>query len=151
MIFLVDEDDEPYDASLTDLEMEGFQISVLGDADEAFQHLSQVSESELQLAVLDVRLAVGDPHSSRFDAERTHDFKLTGLELLKDLAEIRPDVFPARAMLITNTVNKERLDILQSYADEHSVTFILKAEVVDPFWFSQRVRDAVSQASADGG
>lgn len=150
MIFLVDEDDESYDASLTDLEMEGFEISVLGDADEAYARLSQVDASELELAVLDVRLAVGDPESSRFDAERTDDFKLTGLELLKDLSKVRPDLFPARAMLITNTVNQKRLDILQEYADQHQAPFLLKAEVVDPFWFSQQVRQAIVRGASSG-
>lgn len=150
MIFLVDEDDEPYDASLTDLEMEGFEIKVLGDADEAYDCLSHVDEEQLELAVLDVRLAVGDPESSRFDAERTDDFKLTGLELLKDLSSIRPELFPARAMLVTNTVNQERLDILQAYADREGTSFLLKAEIVDPFWFSQRVREAIHRGATRG-
>ena len=101
-VYLVDEDFNKFDAYMSELEYRGFATQALRDADLAFAHLRLAGD--IDFVLIDVMLAAGFS-DSRYKAAITDAGLVTGLVLLDDLCQARPEIFPARAHLITNATN----------------------------------------------
>ena len=108
MIYFVDEDELALGAYAAELRLRGYRVAFLRSAREAFRTLWNASRIEVELVVIDVMLAPGDANDRRDTAEATQGFTTTGLELVRDLADQNPDVFPARAVLFTSAVGDAR-------------------------------------------
>lgn len=139
MIYFVDEDWVKYDAWLEELDFRGFKVTTCSDADEAFMVLTRAQDVEL--AVLDVMLSANPDGSERYTRDRTSDFLSTGLELLKDLVVQRPELFPGRAALLTNTVNPETRAAALRIASHYGIELVEKMEILSPFDFGDRVQE----------
>ncbi|MDH4148115.1 MAG: hypothetical protein OEY23_23405 [Acidimicrobiia bacterium] len=140
MIYFVDEDHARFDAWIQELRVfRNLEVEVFADADTAFGQLSE--RDDVQLAILDIMLSAGSPTSARFSEARTDGYLETGLKLLDDLAEVRGDVFPRRAILLTNTVNASTLRAAQLCAGRHNVPVWKKSNIDSPLQFGDQIED----------
>jgi CheY-like chemotaxis protein len=138
-IYFVDEDSYKYDAWLEELRFRGYEVVEFTNADDAFAHL--VVANDVELAIIDVMLSAAPQGSDRFTRERTDDYLETGLALLNDLVQQRDGVFPARSVLLTNTINVSTFRSARECAVAHSIELLEKSSIDSPFHFGDRVEE----------
>jgi CheY-like chemotaxis protein len=139
MIFIVDEDYSALEGWTADIDIRGYTTEALWDADEAFERLRTVRPEEVELAIIDVMLAVDDPATSRFTAAMTDGYLRTGLCLVEALAQQNPDVFPRRAVFLTNTVDEGTLSELRRVTSRWGVELWRKHRIASPLAFADMV------------
>ncbi len=149
MIYFVDEDFSAFGAWVAELELRGRQVQALRNADEAFRVLCDAPQRAGDLVVIDVMLAVEDPHVSRFTPARTDDYLETGLCLLEDLCTINHLVFPDRAVLLTNIRNDHTFRKAQLLSSRLIVPFWQKATIFSPVDFADRVEQRLRELDGD--
>ena len=137
MIYFVDEDYSAYGAWVAELQLRGYGVQSISNADEAHRILAEVSDAEL--VVIDIMLAVEDTRTTRFTVERTDDFLETGLRLLEDLREVNPIVFPRRAVLLTNTLTETTFSEARRVSRKLGVPLWQKSAIFSPVEFGDRV------------
>ena len=103
------------------------------------------SPPAIQLVIIDVMLAVGDPRQSRFDIQRTDEYLETGLRLLEDLCSDNPLVFPQRAVLLTNTSNATTFREAKLTSTRLGVPFWQKSTIYSPVNFGDRVAQRLAE------
>ncbi len=145
MIFFVDEDSSAFGAWILELEVRGHSVQIIRNADAAFVRLCEVNESEVNLVVIDVMLAVADPASTRFGGERTDDNLETGLYLLKDLCEQNGDVFPRCAILLTNTANPTTKREARKMSSTFGTPLWEKSAIYSPVNFGDRIEQRLRE------
>lgn len=148
-VYFVDEDYPKFKAWLLELEYRNMTVRPITDADRAYQVLLEANDVEW--VVIDVMLAASEKESTRFDAGRTDGSLETGLVLLRDLCDARPDVFPRRAQLLTNTTNQTTYRAAQQCAAEFSIDLIDKTSVDGARDFGDKIVAAMAAARARGG
>jgi CheY-like chemotaxis protein len=137
-IFFVDDDASAYRAWLAELELAGFTVEAVTNADAAFNRLWNVDADDVALVVIDVLLAVED-HTSRFSEERTRNYLETGLRLLDELVEQNSAVFPRRAVLLTSSMSYETLGSVRRTCAEYAIPLWRKSEIVSPLDIRDRI------------
>lgn len=148
-IYLVDEDHFKLYSWILELEFRGMDVITISDADRAFATLS--TASDIELAIIDVMLASADS-DSQYRAERTDQGLTTGLVLLQDLCSIRPDIFPARALLLTAASTQAILGPVQNTISNTGVRICFKNDIESPRHFgdviehARRVPDAENES-----
>jgi hypothetical protein len=147
MIYFIDEDVGQMWDFRAELIARGHEVVHLSSADAAFAALASVPEVEL--AIIDVMLAVDDYKSERFSRERTSDYLETGLVLLDELCDQNPPVFPRRAVLLTSTVRREVLLRAQRMADEHDIALLRKQHFTTSWDFGNAIASVLERI--DGG
>ncbi len=85
MIYFVDEDMNELEPFAIELMNRGYEVSMIGDADEAFSAL--IDAKAIDAVILDVMLATKENGVSQYNAVDTNNFITTGLSLLDDLVE----------------------------------------------------------------
>jgi CheY-like chemotaxis protein len=143
MIFFIDEDSAAFRAWTSELRLRGLQVECLWNANEAFDRLYKIEQTEVQLVIIDVMLAVEDVDDDRFSLERTYEYLETGLCLLDDLVEQNPAVFPDRAVLLTNTINEKILRAAVKKSTGHKVPLWKKANIYSPVDFGDLVANQI--------
>jgi hypothetical protein len=136
-IYFVDEDYPALAAWIEELRLRQHFVVTIGSADEAFGLL--VGRTDIDLAIIDVMLAVENVDEGRFSRERTDEYLQTGLCLLEDLAMQLPDIFPRRAVLLTNTINDETYRAAVQMSRKCKIPLWGKYEIESPFEFADRV------------
>jgi CheY-like chemotaxis protein len=149
VIFLVDEDMSAFTGWIADLEIRGYEVGALWDADEAYSALSEIAPEEVDLVVVDVMLAVSPEGTAGLTAEATEDYLLTGLRLVELLAAKNPAVFPARAVFLTNVVNEDRLTLLRSAAEDMKIELWRKHRISGAIEFGDLVVQRIESLRAE--
>jgi hypothetical protein len=143
MIYFVDEDVVQLEPFKIELEILGFEVCILQDADEAYEVLC-VPNEELELAIIDVMLAADfDIERSRFDRESTRDFLETGLVLLEQLKAVNPENFPRRAMLFSTATNTDLVQAVTQVAATNNIPYLDKNNYVNAWEFGQKVEETI--------
>lgn len=138
-VYVVDEDLAAYEPWAVELDYRGFVVRSIGNADDAYEELVQVPEGRIELVLIDVMLATRRAEESRFSVERTDLYLETGLRLLEDLSDHRPNAFPLRGALLTNTSNATTFAAAVRTSKAFSVPLWLKGEIASPMDFGDRV------------
>lgn len=146
MIYFVDEDYGAYESWIAELVLRNLNVTPLRSADEAFNVLWNVSADEVELVIIDVMLAVDDVDDARFSVELTDDYLESGLRLLENLVEQNGEVFPQRAVLLTNTINDATLAAARKVGGQYGVDLWDKREIMSPLAFGDRVEEAIGGA-----
>ena len=137
MIYFVDEDFGQTRHYRSELIARGHQVTPILTADEAFEILT--GADDIQLAIIDVMLAVSDHESERFSRNRTEDYLQTGIVLLEELCASNPEAFPSRAVLLTNTVRQSVLAHAQRVRQVLNVPLLRKNEMSTAFEFGEEL------------
>lgn len=145
-IYFVDEDYPKLYSWLVELEFRGYTVKPLADADRALETLQH--SMSIDWVIIDVMLAASEQPDSRYREERTDQGLITGLRLLGDLAELRPDVFPRKAQLLTAATNKHPYVEAHRFATEFGVELTLKTDIDSPRDFGDAVEAAMQAANA---
>lgn len=145
-IYFVDEDYPKFRAWLLELEYRNLRVQPLEDADRAFAVLEVATD--IEWVIIDVMLAASEREVSRYEVGRTDGSLETGLVLLRDLCRVRPDVFPHRAQLLTNTTNDSTYRAARQCAFDHGIELIDKVSVDGARDFGDRITLAMSRATA---
>lgn len=147
MIYFVDEDYGKYESWIAELELRGFEVTPLRTADEALEVLWEVPAEDVELVIIDVMLAVDNGADPRFSRALTDDNLESGLRLLEYLAAQNKQVFPRRAVLLTNTINDSTLTAARKVSVEYRVALWDKREIMSPLSFGDKVKDAIAAVS----
>lgn len=140
VIYFVDEDCGALGAWISELRLRGYRTEEFTSARQAFLQLWNAAASEVELVVIDVML---DPGQTIPGAEPT----LTeGLNLIRDLSDQNPAVFPSRAVLFTASVSETRR-MATAFADEMGIELWDKSAICSPVEFGDRVQQAVAARS----
>jgi DNA-binding NarL/FixJ family response regulator len=139
LVFIVDDNPLALRPWTDDLALRGLATEVIPSAGAAFRRLWNARSDEVGLVVIDLMLSVEDLGDPRFSAERTSDYRETGLVLLRDLIQQNPDVFPSRAVLLSNAPRYETFRNAQAGSADHKIPFWNKAEIDSPLHFGDLV------------
>jgi hypothetical protein len=139
MIYFVDEDYSAFGAWVVELQLRNLEVSCIWNADDAFQQLHDAPMDSVDLVIIDVMLAVREADNQRFSVKRTDEYLETGLCLLDDLVKSNPNVFPKRAVLLTNTIRRSTIRAAQSRSNKLHVPLWLKSQIDSPVEFGDRV------------
>lgn len=145
MIYFVDDKAHAVAPWLLDLEDRGYRVSTLKNADAAFVTLCDAAADDVELVIIDVMLAVADPKTSRFSRERTATYLETGLCLLEDLCPHNAQVFPDRAVLLTNTSNPTTFAAAEETSDRFEVPLWQKSTMYALTDFGDRVEARIRE------
>lgn len=148
MIFFVDEDYGAYESWIAELQLRDFEVTPLRSATEAWDKLWNASPADVALVIIDVMLAVDDIDDPRYSRELTDDYLESGLRLLENLAEQNADVFPQRAVLLTNTINDATLAAARKVSSQYKIELWDKRSIASPLDFGDRVQDAIGATRA---
>jgi len=143
MIFFIDEDSAAFRAWTSEMRMRKLEVECLWNANQAFRKLCEISPDEVELVIIDVMLAVEDVEDEQFSFERTYEYRETGLCLLDDLVVQNPEVFPRRAVLLTNTINEKTFREAKKTSKRHDVPLWEKSRISSPVKFGDLVRDQI--------
>jgi len=146
MIYFVDEDFGAYESWIAELELRGFHVKSLRSADEAFAALWGIALEDVELVIVDVMLAVDDIDDPKFSVELTDGYLESGLRLLENLVQQNPNVFPQRAVLLTNTINDKTLGAAADVSKRYAIELWDKREIMSPLYFGDRVEAAIEGA-----
>ncbi len=145
MIYFVDEDFGQTRHYRSELIARGYEVTPILTADEAFEILT--GADNIDLAIIDVMLAVSDHESERFSRKRTEDYLQTGIVLLEELCKSNSENFPSRAVLLTNTVRQSVLQRAQRVKAEHNVSLLRKNEMSTSFEFGESIEALLRRGS----
>jgi hypothetical protein len=143
MIYFVEEDTAQNNAFFLELECRGHQVSIIANADKAFQELSGIRDSDADLVILDVMLAVESEGHTRFERKATSNYIETGLVLLDDLIMCNPAVFPQKAVFFTNASSIGLVKKIESKAKQHGISLFRKADFDNPFDFADKIEGII--------
>lgn len=145
-IFIVDEDAIQLEPFKVELEIRGFKVEFILDADEAFKALSKVSNDQITLAIIDVMLAVNVKRGlSKFDRIETNDFLKTGLILIEKLAELNPEIFPQKALFFSNATNQELVMSIEEEAEKYQIPYLDKSNYQSPLAFGDIIEEIIKK------
>jgi hypothetical protein len=150
VIYFVDEDSVAYGAWIAELKLRGFEVKPLRSADQAFDLLWNVEAGGVELVIIDVMLAVDDVSRQQFSREATDNYLESGLRLLEHLSLQNEAVFPRRALLLTNTINKSTLSAARKVSAEYGVELWDKRQIMSPMVFGDKVDEALSRIRRAG-
>lgn len=143
VIYFVDEDVIQLDPFRIELQILGFEVDIIQDADEAYSILSMAAD-DLQLAVIDVMLATGiERTASKFTRSTTRDFLETGLRLLDELVVANPKLFPKRAVFFSTATDPSLVKAIQKSASEYGVEYLDKNKYLSAYDFAKRIKGLI--------
>lgn len=140
----MDEDCAAYESWVAELELRGYQVTVLRSANDAWNLLWKTDVAQIELAIIDVMLAVEDTTDSRFSHQITDGYLEAGLRLLENLAEQNGSAFPRRAALLTNTLNEKTLGAAHRVSKQFEIPLWDKRRIMSPMEFGDIVQDAIN-------
>jgi hypothetical protein len=149
MIFFVDEDYGAYESWIAELQLRNFEVTPLRSSTEAWDKLWNASRTDVTLVIIDVMLAVDDIDDPRYSRELTDDYLESGLRLLENLVAQNAEVFPRRAVLLTNTINDATLAAARRVSNQYEIELWDKREIMSPLDFGDRIEEAID--STDEG
>jgi hypothetical protein len=143
MIYFIDEHHNRYRTWIDRVAKRGdYEVKALWNANQAYRKLHAMSNGTIDLAIIDVMLAVeqieGD-EGEQFSQVRTNDYLETGICLLDDLALANPSAFPRRGVLLTNAIGPATLGAAQNATKRHGVELWAKTSFASPDEFADRV------------
>ncbi len=143
MIYIVDEDVYQLRPYAIELEIRGYDVKQLNNADCAYRTLSQASD--IDLVLLDIMLSTEDSNTSKYTREATRDFIKTGLLLLNDLVLSNPRYFP-RCLAVFSMGTQEWLvrEIIEE-TEKHSIPYLRKREYPSPYAFGNKVEELLKR------
>ncbi len=143
-IYFVDEDYSKLFSWIMELEFRGYQVRALEDADRALKVLLQAQD--IDWVIIDVMLAASEQPDSRYEEDRTDQGLTTGLVLLNDLCELRPELFPSRVQLLTAATTATPLIMAKELAAKLKIEVTLKSLIDSPRDFGEVVEAAMRTA-----
>ncbi len=145
-LYIADEDVIQLDPFKVELELRGYNVKFLKDADEALKVLAILKSNEISLAVIDVMLSVNiDKDRSEFDRVETNDFLETGLVLIEKLSSLNPDVFPKKSALFSNATDADLVTSIENKASEYGIPYLDKSKFQSPLEFGDTVDNIVKK------
>lgn len=148
-IYFIDEDYPTLWPWILELELRDQRVVPILDADRAFHILR--SATDIEWVIIDVMLAGSEQLDSQYTENRTDQGLTTGLVLLQDLCQIRPDVFPAKAHLLTAATNRHPYQAANRMSRELNVPLTLKTDIEGPADFGDVVLKAINRTSVTYG
>lgn len=146
MIYIVDEDVLQLRPYAIELEIRGFQVKQINNADCAYRVLSNASDIELVL--LDIMLATEDAGNSRYTREATRDFIKTGLILLEDLSHTNPTYFPSHVAVFSMGSQEWLVREIIEKTQKANIPYLRKREYPSPFAFGNKVEELIQNNKA---
>ncbi len=145
MIYFVDEDVMQIETFKIELILMGYEVNNLLDADEAFNVLSK-ADAKLELAIIDVMLAADiDSERSKYNRDRTEDYLKTGLCLLDDLKNARPDIFPRKAVLFSMASDLQLLQTIRKISMDYGIPFFDKNKFTSAINFGTTIDNYIKK------
>lgn len=141
-IYFVDEDYPKLQAWILELEYRQYTVKCVGDADRAFARLQNAND--IDWVIIDVMLAASEQADSRYTEDRTDQGLQSGLVLLGDLCSARPDMFPARAQLLTAATNRGPYTAALKLSNDLRISMIRKTDIESPRDFGDEVEKAMN-------
>ncbi len=141
MIYFVDEDIGEQSALVLALRLRGLDVTTVPDATTALRVFEQGAEASL--VVLDVMLAAGT--DERFGPAKTNGGLTTGLSLLELLCESRPDIFPARSVLLSASTDERVTAQISSVARARMVPYWQKHDIKSVSQFADKVKALIAE------
>ena len=136
MIYFVDEDITK--AWAETLEIRGHSTKIIRNADVAYDQLHNCRDA--MLVFIDVMLACSPvKEERRYSSEETDAYKSTGLELLQELIDCNPEVFPCRAIILSQAAQGRILNKIERLSNSLSVPFWRKIQFGNPYEFALEV------------
>lgn len=145
MIYFVDEDIRQLRPFKTDLEMRGFEVTILPTADQAFEVL--VNNESIELVILDIMLAATTITKSRYDSDTTKDFLTTGLVLLDDLILHDKQNFPRKVALFSMATGNNIVSEIRATAKKHKIEYLRKKEYLSSYKFGEKIEKIINNMS----
>jgi hypothetical protein len=142
MIYVIDEDINQMRPFVIEMEIRGYAVKQIGNADLALEEINSLQSEDLLL--VDVMLATNpDEKKSRFDREKTMDFKITGICLVNQLFKKFP-IFPKyRAILFTQASSESMRAIIRKNSSELGCTYFYKNSFDDPMQFGDKIEKII--------
>ncbi len=145
MIYIVDEDQVQLRPLAIELQIRGYEVEFLENADRAFHTLS-FAGNELEAAIIDVMLATAiDPKESIFSRTETDDFKRTGLVLLRELCMQNPSQFPKKGILFSMAMNPSLVRQIEDEAAQLKIPFLRKMEYASAYQLADAVESCIQR------
>lgn len=137
MIYVVDEDSSQLTPYLVELELRGYQVYPIDNADDAYKQLS--GASDIELVVLDIMLAAGPASTSRFSREKTRDFILTGLAVIEELAKVNSKHFPSDIVVFSMANQDWAVSEIRKITNQYQIPYLQKRDYPSPFAFGETI------------
>ena len=139
MIYFVDDDVNQMRAYRDELEEHGYEVKALRNADIALDHLEQAVD--IELIILDVMLGAKEKSSSRFDAEDTEGFLITGLILLDKLME-QQHIKTNRTLIIFSMAHQVSvINKIEKQVEKYGINYLRKYDYADPYEFCKKLSE----------
>lgn len=141
MIYFVDEDIRQLKPFRIELEMRGFKVITIANADDAYNILSKVDD--IDLVILDVMLAASTQENSRYDRESTNNFLETGITLLKELSKLNNKFFPKKVVLYSMASNRDIVSKIRKTAEEFGIEYLKKKDYLSSYAFGEKIENII--------
>lgn len=145
MVYFIDEDYRKLKVLVTELKFRGLSSEVIRDADSAYHRLWNVSLEHIDLVIIDVMLSAKASGASRYSREKTDDYHKTGLVLLDDLVLANPDVFPKKAVFLTNASSDALYAQVKASAKDYKIECLRKSSFETAFQFGAKITEIVNE------
>jgi DNA-binding response OmpR family regulator len=143
MIYIVDEDVIQLRPYAIELEIRGYNVKQLNNADCAYRILSQAKDIEFVL--LDIMLATEDSNTSRYKREETRDFIKTGLLLLEDLNLANPEYFPSHVAVFSMGSQEWLVKEIIKSTINNNIPYLRKREFPSPYLFGDKIEELLGE------
>jgi CheY-like chemotaxis protein len=144
MIVFIDEDMSQISAQMLELELRGFDVQQLEDADRALERLPEMQD--IQLLIVDVMLAAHwDAERSAFSDKETSGYFFTGLSLAQRLIDDGV-VLPHSIVFYSMISSYEAQERVRAFCKKTGATYLMKSQFQDPYEFVDRIVTMISEA-----
>jgi hypothetical protein len=150
VIHFIDEDWPAWLSWTGELEVRGWKVNKIWNADDAYQHLTSPDAPEVDLVIIDVMLAVKDHEGDQFTDTRTAHYLQTGLCLLEDLVKAIPAPYPGRAVFLSNMMGEETKRATERSCRQYQVDLWRKSQFESPVMFADHVEAHIRKLNERG-
>ncbi|MBI5331371.1 MAG: response regulator [Betaproteobacteria bacterium] len=142
MIYIVDEDVVQLRPYAIELEIRGYEVKQIDNADAAYELLR--TADNIELALIDVMLSAESVEKSIFSRERTGDFIKTGLVLFEELTFANPKYFPGRAAFLSMGTMDWLVKEITGVSEKYKVPYLRKRDYRRPMAFGDKVESLIN-------
>jgi len=142
MIYWVDEDVNQLQAHRFELDIRGFSVTTIDNADSAFQILSIAKD--IEFVIFDVMLATSNENISRYDREHTRDFTTTGLSLIQDLIENSQLDVSNRSIIFSMASKNWIVQEIVAFSKAYSIPYLSKKDFYSPMDFGDKIESIIA-------
>ena len=139
MIYFVDDDVNQMRPFRDELEINGYQVTALRNADEALDCLEKADD--IELIIMDVMIGTGPMKTSRFNAEETENVLKTGLVLVDKLMKEHANHLQKRLIIFSMAHQLYLREEIEKTKNIHKVEYLCKSDYADPYDFCKKLAE----------